>query len=128
MGLEGLLQIRDSQPASADLSADQYKFVVFDATPELALAGATAGPAFVLLDKPNAQGVEGTILLMGKGKCIAGAAIAAGDYITPDAAGLAAVAAPATGVNDEVCGIALEDAATSDVFKFMVVQFTLQGA
>lgn len=128
MALEGLLQIRDSQPASADLSAHQFKFVVFDATPELALAGATAGPAFLLLDKPNAQGVEGAILLMGKGKCIAGGTIAAGDYITPDASGLAVAAAPATGVNDEVCGIALEDAVSGDLFKFNAVQFTLQGA
>lgn len=118
MGLEGLLQIRESAPASADLSAAQYKFVVFDATPELALAGAGAGPAFVLLDKPNAQGVEGTILLVGKGKVTAGGAINAGQLITPDASGNAVAAV----AGNMVAGIALEDAASGDVFKFLAVQ------
>ncbi len=129
MAFSGLVQLLDSQPAAADLSAHQFKLVVFDATPELALAGATAGPAFILQDKPNAQTVNGTILLAGKGKVIIGAAVAAGEFLTPDAAGLAVPAAPATGVNDEVCAIALEDGATSgDLIKVLVVQFTLQGA
>lgn len=118
MALEGLLQIRHSYPASADLSAAQYKFVVFDATPELALAGAGAGPAFCLLDKPDAQGENGTILLVGKGKVTAGAAVNAGDLITPDANGDAVTAV----AGDMVAGVALDDAVDGDVFTFLAVQ------
>lgn len=118
MGLEGLLQIRESAPASTDLSAAQYKFVVFDGTPELALAGAGAGPAFVLLDKPSAQGEEGAILLVGKGKVTAGGSIDAGALIAPDGNGDAVAAA----AGDMIAGIALEDAADGDVFKFLAVQ------
>ena len=128
MATTGRVDLRASFPASTNLSSHQFKLVVLNATPELALAGATAGPAFVLIDKPNAQLVNGTVILAGKTKVIAGGAVNAGDYITPDAAGLAVVAAPATGVNDEVCGIALEDAATTDKFSILAVQFTLQGA
>lgn len=129
MAFSGLTQLLDSQPASADLSAHQFKVVVFDAAPELALAGATAGPGFVLQDKPNAQGTNGTILLGGKGKVIIGASVDAGDYLTTDSGGLAVTAAPATGVNDEVFGIALEDGANSgELIKFLVNIFTQQGA
>lgn len=129
MATSGLEQILSSKPASADLSAHQFKLVVFDATPELALAGLTAGPAYILMDKPNAQGKNGTILLAGKGKVVIGAAIAAGEFLTPDAAGLAIPAAPAAGVNDEVCLEALEDGATSgDLISVFVNRFTLQGA
>lgn len=129
MAFSGLVQLLDTQPASADLSAHQFKLVLMNATPELALAGATLGPAFVLQDKPNAQGVNGTILLGGKGKVIIGAAVSAGDFLTSDAAGLAVTAAPAAGVNDEVFGIALEDGANSgELIKFVVNIFTMQGA
>lgn len=128
MAFSGLVQLLHVFPASADLSAHQFKFVQIDGTPELALAGATT-KGFCLQDKPNAAGVGGTVLLAGKGKCIIGAAVAAGDYLVSDAAGLAIPAATASGVNDEVVGMALEDGATSgDLIEFLALQFTLQGA
>jgi len=128
MATSGLEQILSSKPASADLSADQYKFVNFDATPELQLAGA-GEVGYILQDKPTAQGNNGTILLAGKGKVIIGEAISAGEFLTPDAAGLAVLAAPATGVNEEVCCEALEDGANSgDLISVFVNRFTLQGA
>jgi len=119
MALEGLLQIRDSQPASADLSSHQYKIVNFDGSGELQLAATQGAGGFVLLDKPNAAGVEGTILLAGKGKVIAGGTIAKGDFITNTVTtGLAETAA----TGDVVVCVALEDAASGDLFKFLAVQ------
>lgn len=128
MAFSGLVQLLHVIPASADLSAHQFKIVTIDGTPELALAGATE-LGFVLQDKPNAAGVGGTILLAGKGKVIIGAAVAAGDWLVADAAGLAIPAVTATGVNDEIIGMALEDgAASGDLIEFNATQFTLQGA
>lgn len=126
MGLEGMLTIRGSFPASGDLSADQYKLVVFDATPELALAGAGAG-GFVLVDKPDAQGVNGTVILAGKAKVTAGGAVSAGDPVTSDASGLAVTAAPGAGSNVTLAGYALEDAASGDVFQILVAPSVMQG-
>ena len=113
MATEGLEQGLTTVAASADLSLHQFKLVTFDASAELALAGAGVD-CNVLVDKPNAVGVSGTILLSGIGKVIAGGAISAGDALASDAAGLAVLAA----TTDYIFGRALEDAATSDVFRF----------
>ncbi len=113
MATEGLVVLLTTLPASADLSAHQFKLVTFDGTPELALAGAGVD-CNVLMDKPDAQGVSGTILLVGIGKVEAGETIAGGDLLAADAAGLAVVAA---GV-DYVFGRALEDAVVGDRFRF----------
>jgi hypothetical protein len=114
MATEGMDQVFDAIDASADLSAHQFKLVTLDATPELALAGAGVD-CNVLVDKPNAQGVSGTILLVGIGKVKAGGAISGGDLLASDAAGLAVTAAG----TDYIFGRALEDAATNDVFRFI---------
>lgn len=126
MATEGLLQIRDSQPASGDLSAHQYKIMDFNASSQLVLAGAAAG-RYVLLDKPNAAGVEGAILLAGKGKVILGGTVAAGDPLTSDASGLAVVAAPAAGVNNDIIGFALEAGVSGDLIKFDARAGVIQG-
>jgi len=117
MATEGMDQLFDAIDASTDLSAHQFKLVTLDATPELALAGAGVD-CNVLIDKPNAQGVKGTILLGGIGKVKAGGAISAGDLLASDAAGLAVVAA----TTNAICGKALEDAATNDLFRFVVAE------
>jgi len=116
MGLEGLLQIRDSQPASADLSAHQYKIVQFDATPELELSATGGAGGFVLLDKPDAQGINGTILLAGKGKVIAGDTVAAGAMLSNEVTTGHAITAT---TGDVVVGIALEDGVDGQLIKFI---------
>lgn len=116
MALEGLLQIRDSQPASADLSAHQYKIVQFDSSAELELSATGGAGGFVLLDKPDAQGVNGTILLAGKGKVIAGDTVAAGDTITNEVTTGHAITATTGNV---VVGIALEDGVDGQLIKFI---------
>jgi hypothetical protein len=128
MALEGLLQIRDSQPASADLSSHQFKIVNFDSSGELQLAAVAGAGGFILLDKPNAQGVEGTILLMGKGKAIAGDTIAAGDYLTNEVTTGHVVALTGTaGASEVVVGIALEAAVDGDLVKIFVAPSSTQG-
>jgi hypothetical protein len=113
MATEGMDQIFDAISASGDLSAHQFKCVTLDGSAELALAGAGVD-CNVLIDKPDAQGKKGTVLLYGIGKVKAGEAIAAGDLLASDAAGLAVVAA----TTDAIFGRALEDAATNDLFRF----------
>lgn len=116
MALEGMLQIRDSHPASADLSAHQYKVVNFDGSGELQLAATAGTGGFVLLDKPDAAGVNGTILLAGKGKVIAGATVAKGAFLTNEVTTGHAITAT-TGQNP--IGIALEDGVDGQVIKFL---------
>ena len=121
-------QIRDSQPASADLSAHQYKIVVFDGSAELALAATAGTGGFILLDKPNAQGVQGTILLMGKGKVIAGGTVTAGAFLTNEVTtGHAVALTDGAGVSEVIVCIALEDGADGDLIKVLVAPSSTQG-
>jgi len=80
-------------PASADLSASQYCLVVVNANGQLALPAAQAVTDGVLQDKPNGQGVEGEVAILGVTKLVTGAAVAAGDPLTPNASGQAVTAA-----------------------------------
>lgn len=128
MAAEGLVQLRDSHPASGDLSAHQYKIVVFDGSGELALAATAGTGGYVLLDKPDAQGKYGTILLAGKGKVIAGATVAKGDYLTNEVTtGHAVPLTAAAGTNETVVGIALEDGADGQLIKILVAPSIAQG-
>lgn len=114
MALEGMLQIRDSQPVSGDLSAHQYKIVTFDGNAELALAATAGSGGFVLLDTPTSG--NGTILLAGKGKVIAGAAVSAGDMLSNEVTTGHAVTAT---TGQTVVGIALEDGVDGQLIKFL---------
>ena len=128
MATEGLLQIRDSQPASADLSAHQFKIVNFDGSGNLQLAAVAGAGGFILLDKPDALGVQGTILLMGKGKAIAGGTIARGDFLTNEVTtGHVVALTDATGVSEVIVGIALDAAVDGDLVKIFVAPSSTQG-
>lgn len=118
MALEGMLTIRESVPASADLSSHQYKIVVYDGSGELALAATAGSGGFVLLDKPDAQGVNGTILLAGKGKVIAGDTVSAGDFLSNEVTTGHAVTAT---TGQAVIGVALEDGVDGQLIKFLAV-------
>lgn len=127
MAKEGLLQIRHTRPASADLSSNpNFIFANFDASGDLQIAGA-GEKAYVLRDTKDlgAAGENGTIVLMGKTKVVAGGAVSVGDEVTPDANGKA-VTATAASVDtttsnasedvsgDQVCGIALTSSSGTD--------------
>lgn len=96
--------------ASADLSADQFKLVIIDSNGQAALAGAGVAVDGVLQNKPSAQGQAATVWGVGSvSKVVAGAAVAAGAAVTPDASGLAVTAAS----GDYILGRALEAATAS---------------
>jgi len=115
MALGGLLQIRESVIASADISAHQNKLVKITGT-GLALCGA-GERGFPLVEAVDAATKKGTIVCVGKEKVIAGGTVTAGAAVTADASGLAVAATTA----DEMCGIALETAASGDYFKILVL-------
>lgn len=79
-------------PASADLSADQYKFVSVNSSGEI-LVNVDAGAkdtavAGILQNDPDAAGRAGTVAVGGASKVIAGAGgLALGALVTSDATG-----------------------------------------
>lgn len=99
-------------PASADLSASQFCFVVMSAT-GIAVAGAGDYGVGVLQDKPDALGRPGAVMVSGVTKVRIGSAVAVNDIVASDAAGKAV---PGTTTADEGMGIALEAATNADEF------------
>ncbi len=98
-----------SREASADLSAKQYHFMTINASGLLAAAGAGVSIDGILQDKPDAANRAGQLGVRGRSKIVVGAAVTAGDDLTPDAAGKAVTAA----TGDVIAGTALEDGAAS---------------
>ena len=84
-----------SVPASADLSSNQFKFMLVDSSGELALVAAAGGDSDgVLLNAPAAQGRPGELGYLGRLKVIIGTGdLTAGDKVQSDATGLAITAA-----------------------------------
>jgi hypothetical protein len=80
-----------SVAASADLSANQFRFHTIGAT-GMALAGAGVLTDGVLQDTPNALGVHGALCVSGVSKVVAGAAVLAGAEVASDATGRAVTA------------------------------------
>lgn len=66
--------------------------------------------------------------VVGIAEAEAGGAIARGDLITSDATGQAVAAAPATGVNNRVVGIAMVSAVAGDIFPVLLAPGQIQGA
>jgi hypothetical protein len=57
----------------------------------------------------------------------AGGTVAHGDLLTSDSAGLLVAAAPSTGVNNRIVGVALEAAVSGDIFRVAVALGSVQG-
>lgn len=136
MGKLGLDTIRHAYEASADLTDLQYHFVNLDSSDQLQQAPAGVRAA-VLIEEVEQQGDSASVVLHGKVKLVAGESIDAWDPLTPDSNGEAVTATAATVdtttstadqdvAGDAVCAIALEDAASGDVFTAFVV--SLLGA
>jgi hypothetical protein len=80
-------------PASADLSASQFCFVVVNASGRLALPAAGSHAEGILQDKPNGAGVYGDVGILGVSKVLVGAGgVTAGDLLASDANGKAVTA------------------------------------
>jgi len=73
-------------PASADLSANQFFVVVRDGNGEIAVAGDGLGDG-ILVDEPAAQGESATVQYRGEGKGVAGAAFGINVKLTSNASG-----------------------------------------
>ena len=104
---------------AADFSADQYKLVLLSSG-DLALAVAADVAIGVLQNKPADGGSGGrtaSVMLIGTTRVLAGAAVAEGDLVTPDATSRAVT----SGVNEPVAGIALEAAgAAGDIIEILL--------
>lgn len=98
-----------SLPASADLSAEQLKFVVNNGSGAAAVAGAAASALGVIQNNPTAAGTA-SIMVLGVSRVRAGAAIAVGAKLGSDANGKAVTAT----TGDTILGIALEAAAADE--------------
>jgi hypothetical protein len=104
-----------SLPASADLSAYQFRFVEVT-TGELTLCDAAGDFAVgVLQDKPDAAGKQGEFVYFGPTKMVAGEAISVGDLLTTDDEGRAVVCTPigAVEANSAILGRAMTAAGTA---------------
>jgi hypothetical protein len=67
------------------------------------------------------------VALMGEAVLKAGGTIARGDLLTSNASGLAIAAAPATGINNRIVGVAIDAAVSGDLFSALLSQSEKQG-
>src|SRR4051812_24809023 len=67
-----------SVPASADLSALQYRAMTINSSGQIAATGAGVRSDGILQDKPGAAGRPGCLAISGVSKAVAGAAITNG--------------------------------------------------
>lgn len=115
--------LTDTFPVAADMSADQFLFATLNTSGELELPTTNGGTVVgVLADTPRA-GTHGTVTLLGIEKVTAGASIVPLQALTTTTAGKAV---PAVAGN-AVAAIALQAAATGDVFSVLVVQAPKTG-
>lgn len=73
--------------ASADLSAEQFRGVVINATGQAAVAGADAKVAGILQNNPDAAGQSCVVQYKGIARCVVDGALAAGIRVYTDASG-----------------------------------------
>jgi hypothetical protein len=84
-------------PAASDLTSGgtvnpQFYFVTTNASGQITFTGAGAVADGVVQDKPNAQGVEAEVAILGITKLVTGAAVTAGDPLMANASGQAITA------------------------------------
>lgn len=96
--------------ASADLSTHQFKFVKVSGSNAVTIVAASTDVALGVLQNKAASGQPAQVAIAGRTKVIAGAAVAAGAHVMPNASGLA-VTATAT---NRARGIALTAAANAN--------------
>ncbi len=104
--------------AGADLSSDQYKFVLVAADGQVDVVAAAGGDADgVLYNKPSAAGRDSTVAIMGVVKVLAGGTVTQGDKVQSGADGRALTAA----TGDHVLGKALTTGASGEVISVLLI-------
>lgn len=79
-----------------------------------------------VLDKATDQTID--VLLDGIAELELAGTVARGAQITSDSVGRGVAAAPATGVNNGVIGVAIQSGVSGDLIPVLIRPFTLQGA
>lgn len=111
MAIEKVGMTLPAVTAAADLSAAQFLFVKITGELAINLAGAGEAVDGVLQNKPAAAGRAATVWGPGTAsKVVAGAAVAAGADVTPDAAGKAVTSA----TGNYIAGKCMTAAANAD--------------
>lgn len=106
-----------------------YRIVKFSGA-ETVVQSAAAADAHVGVnsDLTVASGERIEVMTHGIANVEAGAAITIGALVTADAQGRAVAAAPASGVNNRVIGVAMEAAsAAGDIIRILLSQGSVQG-
>jgi hypothetical protein len=109
--------LMDTYPVSADMSDDQYLFVTLNSSGELELPAASTAPVLGVLDDTPRAGSHGTVILLGIAKVTSDATITPMELLSSNTAGQAIAA----GSGDAVVAIALEAAASGDIFSVLLV-------
>lgn len=98
--------LTESFKANADLSAKQFYFVKLTGDRQVGIcAAATDKPIGVLQNKPDASGKAAEVMVVGRTKLSADAALVAGDLIGTSADGQGDVKVPGTDTTEYVVGI-----------------------
>jgi hypothetical protein len=106
-------------PASADLSASQFCFVVVNSNGQLAAPSAGGDADGILQDKPNAQGQIGEVGILGISKAVVGTGgVTAGDLLAVTAAGKVVTAA----ATNKIVGRALATGAENTIVPVLIQQ------
>lgn len=116
MAVESTLQAITVQ-ASADLSSNQYMFVLVNSSGQLAAASVDSAIAGVLQDKPAAAGRAGNLAYSGRSKIKLGGTVTAGNFLTSDSSGNAVAVASGSAVS---AGIALTSGTSGQIVDMLI--------
>ena len=127
MAVEGGSVIDISLTADADLSAKQFRFVKMSSDGQVAVAAAATDNILGVLQDTDADaaGKACAVRVAGETKLVAGGTIDEGQYLTSDANGDAVAT---TTDKERIGAIALEAASDNDIFRALIVHFTLSAA
>lgn len=105
------------------------RIVKFDAADGKVIQAAAATDSLVgvAAELDAASGARVDVHLAGIAEIEAGGAVTRGGLVTADANGKAVAAAPASGVNNRVIGVAMVTAANGDVFPVLLAPNLIQG-
>ena len=122
----GTSAVIESWNAAADLSSAQYKFVELGSTGVTVCNAATDNPVGILQNAPK-SGEVATVLVAGKSKVQADAALAIGDRIGPSADGQADVKLVGTDVTEYIVGFVTSAASNAGELATVIVNCIAPG-
>lgn len=124
----------------AGATINPYRIVKFDSAEDTVIQGAAATDSLIGICSNVGYNATVTatsnnrypqalvdVQLDGIALCTFGGTITRGDLVTSDSTGRAVTAAPATGVNNRVIGIAMESGVVGDVGSVLIRGASIQG-